>query len=139
MDDTSQEWKTSLNATLNRLCSQYLNLLRAASSEHLLDDTPIDQRAGGQMTNANEPPPPLASSTALSTLATLIATENICASVNQLLDLIRILRLSVIVMGEERVQEEEIQCWEDGLMTTEICRETKALEDELRDLLSRSI
>jgi hypothetical protein len=90
------------------------------------------------MINANEPPPPLAASTALSTLTTMVATENICASVNQLLDLIRMLRLSVIVMGEERLQEEEIQCWEDGIVTAEICRETKALEDELRDLLSRS-
>lgn len=99
----------------------------------------IYQTAGGQMINANEPPPPLASSTALSTLATMVATENICAGVNQLLDLIRMLRLSVIVMGEERLQEEEIQCWEDGLVTAEICRETKALEDELRDLMARSV
>jgi hypothetical protein len=35
----------------------------------------IYQTAGGQVINANEPPPPLASSTAISTLATMVATE----------------------------------------------------------------
>ena len=89
------------------------------------------------MKTINEPPPPLASSTALSTLATLAATENICHSVNQILDLIRILRLSVIVMGEERFQEEEVECWENEIVTREICRETAALEHEWRELLSK--
>ena len=43
-DDSSEEWKASLNSTLNRLSNQYLTLLRAASSEMALDDSQIDQR-----------------------------------------------------------------------------------------------
>ena len=84
---------------------------------------------------ANEPPPPLAASTTLSTLTTSVATENICTSVNSLLDLIRIMRLSVTVMGEERLKEEEVECWEDGVVMEAICRETVEIENELRALM----
>lgn len=45
MNDPAQEWKASLNSTLNRLSNQYLTLLRAASSEVALDDAQIDQRS----------------------------------------------------------------------------------------------
>jgi len=87
------------------------------------------------MHTANEPPPPLASSTTLSALTTSVTTENICTSVNDLLDLIRIMRLSVTVMGEERFQEEEVECWEDGVVLKEVCRETMEIEKELRELM----
>jgi len=40
----SQEWKASLNSTLNRLSNQYLTLLRAASSEMALDEAQVDHR-----------------------------------------------------------------------------------------------
>ena len=83
----------------------------------------------------NEPPPPLASSTTLSTLTTSVATENICTSIDSLMNLIRVLRLSVVVMGEERLKEEEVECWEDGIVMQEICKETKGIEDELRELM----
>ena len=93
--------------------------------------------AGGHMTSVNEPPPPLASSTSLSALTASVATENICTSVNTLLDLIRILRLSVTVMGEERFKEEQLECWEDGVVMDEILEESKELEAELRDLMGK--
>lgn len=137
MNEPSQEWKKTLNSTLNRLSNQYLTLLRAASSEMALEDAQIDQRAGGHMTSVNEPPPPLASSTSLSALTASVATENICTSVNTLLDLIRILRLSVTVMGEERFKEEQLECWEDGVVMDEILEESKELEAELRDLMGK--
>ena len=82
----------------------------------------------------NEPPPPLISSTTLSSLTTSVTTENICTSVNDLLDLIRIMRLSVTVMGEERFKEEEMECWEDGVVLSEVCRETVEIEKDLREL-----
>lgn len=172
----SQEWRASLNSTLNRLSNQYLTLLRAASSEMALEDIQIDQRgewvrlnahydsvrsgavhfwptyypsltstyhcvkkstkAGGHMKLANEPPPPLAASTTLSTLTTSVATENICTSVNSLLDLIRIMRLSVTVMGEERSKEEEMECWEDGVVMEAIWKETVEIGNELKALLT---
>ena len=86
----------------------------------------------------NEPPPALASATALSTLTTSVATENVCTSVNSLLDLIRVLRLSVMVMGEERFKEEEVECWEDGIVMDEVCKETMELEAELRELIGNA-
>jgi hypothetical protein len=89
------------------------------------------------MKTANEPPPPLASSSTLSTLTTSVATENLCTSINSLLDLIRIMRLSVTVMGEERFKEEEVECWEDGVVMEAICKETVEIESELRDLLGK--
>jgi hypothetical protein len=40
----AQEWQQSLNATLNRLSTQYLNLLRAASSVSALEKGKSDPR-----------------------------------------------------------------------------------------------
>lgn len=144
----SQEWKSSVNSTLNRLNNQYLTLLRTASSAVHLDDLQVDPRSGGgtmRSTNAvaggggggginnaaNEPPPPLASSTTLSTLTTAVATQNMNASVNDLLDLMRVLRLSILIMGKEREDEENVECWEDGIVMDEVCRETRRMEEEL--------
>ena len=45
------------------------------------------------------------------------------------------MRLSVTVMGEERFQEEEVECWEDGVVLKEVCRETVEIEKELRELM----
>ncbi|GFH48177.1 hypothetical protein CTEN210_04653 [Chaetoceros tenuissimus] len=137
-EKAAKEWKTNLNATLNRLSNQYLTLLRAASSEVALEEAQVDQRAGGgQMKSQNEPPPPLAASAELSELSTAVATENICTSVNTLLDLIRTLRLSVTIMGEERFREEEVECWEDGVVIDEICEETMQLEREIRSIMNK--
>jgi hypothetical protein len=40
----AEEWSQSLNATCNRLSTQYLNLLRAASSVSLLEEGRHDPR-----------------------------------------------------------------------------------------------
>lgn len=40
----AKEWSQSLNATCNRLSTQYLNLLRAASSVSMLEDGRHDPR-----------------------------------------------------------------------------------------------
>lgn len=41
------------------------------------------------------------------------------------------------VMGEERFKEEEVECWEDGVVMEAICKETVEIESELRDLLGK--
>lgn len=153
------EFKNLLKSTLNRLTNQYLCLLKAASSEMALSDLQVDPRgeililcklhvfmmmhlklgiftAGGKMTTDNEPPAPLASSTSLSTLSTAVATQNLCASVNQLLDLIRTLRLSITIMGEDRVEEEELECFENSVAMEDIMKESSRIESELLDLLN---
>lgn len=93
--------------------------------------------AGGEMTTANEPPAPLASSTSLSTLSTAVATQNICASVNQLLDLIRTLRLSIIIMGEDRFEEEELECLENRVAMEDIMKASARIENELLESFNR--
>mmetsp|Transcript_125533 Transcript_125533/g.363247 ORF Transcript_125533/g.363247 Transcript_125533/m.363247 type:complete len:152 (+) Transcript_125533:83-538(+) len=104
-----QEWRQSLNATINRLSTQYVNLLRAASSTAALEKGQPDPRAGGgKMNNPTDaPPPPLASSTNLSALQCQLACENICVASSQLLSLIRTLRLSLLLMDEDVIQAEE--------------------------------
>lgn len=129
--DPSIEFRNQLKSTLNRLSNQYLCLLKAASSEAALSDLQIDPRAGGKMLTANEPPAPLASSTSLSALTTAVATQNICASVNQLLDLIRTLRLSITIMGEDRFEEEEIECLENYVAIEGLEKEACRIEEEL--------
>lgn len=136
-NNPSIEYKNLLNSTLNRLTNQYLCLLRAASSEMALSDLQVDPRAGGEMTTANEPPAPLASSTSLSTLSTAVATQNICASVNQLLDLIRTLRLSIIIMGEDRFEEEELECLENRVAMEDIMKASSRIENELLESFNR--
>lgn len=41
------------------------------------------------------------------------------------------------VMGEERFKEEQLECWEDGVVMEEILEESKGLEEELRDLMGK--
>jgi len=162
--ETSAKWKSSVKSSLNRLSNQYLTLLRAASSEVALTAVEEEEEAnqfeqsasatsssanihgsnnlniidprigGGRMIHPNEPPPPLASSTSLSELTTLVASENICTTVNELLDLIRIARLSVLVMGEDRAEEEAAECWEDSVVMEEVLAETQKMEQKLLKL-----
>jgi len=76
---SSEVWKSSLNATCNRLSKEYLNLLRAASSASLDENPGGDPRAGGgTMVNPNEPPPTLASDVNLTSLQAKLAAENVC-------------------------------------------------------------
>lgn len=64
------------------------------------------------------PPPPLAANVAMSTLQCQLAAENLCVSASHLLSLIRILRLSLLIMDEETISaEEEYQSWQANQIT----------------------
>eukprot|EP00934_Nitzschia_sp_Nitz4_P001728 Nitzschia sp. Nitz4//scaffold298_size22859//9084//9685//NITZ4_008529-RA/size22859-augustus-gene-0.1-mRNA-1//1//CDS//3329546323//1728//frame0 len=128
-----QEWQQSLNATINRLSTQYVNLLRAASSAAALEKTPQDPRVGGgAMQSPNDAPtPPVASSTNLSALHCQLAVENICVATSQLLSLIRTLRLSLLLMDEETTeQEEEWQVHQLQAVSAKAQEEANLLEQE---------
>ena len=161
-DQTPAEaWKLSLDATCNRLMSHYLSLLRAASSSAEQnnnntstsgDATPsstttngnnnnqvgTDPRAGGGlMRDANDPPPPLASNVQMSALQAKLAAENLCVASSNALDLIRTLRLSVLLMDEELIraeeEEEALKLCELGLEAEEECATLEAKLAELRN------
>jgi hypothetical protein len=133
----AEEWLQSLNATCNRLSTQYLNLLRAASSVPSLETGRHDPRAGGGHIKAahDPPPPPLAADVALSSLQCQLATENICAATSQLLSLIRTLRLSLLLMDDDTIQaEEELQVRRAQRATQDALRAAARLEQELMEL-----
>ena len=138
-----QDWRESLNATCNRLSTQYMNLLRAASSVSTLEKgsssnaNPIDPRAGsGKMMSLQDPPPPaLAADVASSSLQCQLAIENICVASSQLLSLIRTLRLSILMMDEEAIAaEEELQVLEVEKITIEAQNQANQLEKEWMQL-----
>lgn len=138
-----QDWRESLNATCNRLSTQYMNLLRAASSVSALEKgnasngTVVDPRAGGgkMMSLQDPPPPPLAADVASSSLQCQLAVENICVASSQLLSLIRTLRLSILMMDEEAIAaEEELQVLEVEKITMEAQRQANQLEKEWMEL-----
>jgi len=161
-DQTPAEaWKLSLDATCNRLMSHYLSLLRAASSSADQDNNNTstsgdatsstatttnsnnnnqvgtDPRAGGGlMRDANDPPPPLASNVQMSALQAKLASENLCVASSNALDLIRTLRLSVLLMDEELIraeeEEEALKLCELGLEAEEECATLEAKLAELR-------
>lgn len=136
-----QDWRESLNATCNRLSTQYMNLLRAASSVSSLEkgNSNVDLKAGGggqkMMSLQDPPPPPLAADVASSSLQCQLAVENICVASSQLLSLIRTLRLSILMMDEEAIAaEEELQVLEVEKITTEAQDQANRLEQEWMDL-----
>ena len=159
----SETWKLSLDATCNRLMSHYLSLLRAASSSVDQDNNNntstsagdatsastttnsnnnnqvgTDPRAGGGlMRDANDPPPPLASNVQMSALQAKLAAENLCVASSNALDLIRTLRLSVLLMDEELIraeeEEEALKLCELGLEAEEECATLEAKLAELRN------
>jgi len=137
-----QDWRESLNATCNRLSTQYMNLLRAASSVSALEkgnnnNNNVDPRAGsGKMMSLQDPPPPpLAADVASSSLQCQLAVENICVASSQLLSLIRTLRLSILMMDEEAIAaEEELQVLEVEKITTEAQDRANWLEQEWMEL-----
>mmetsp|Transcript_12075 Transcript_12075/g.14974 ORF Transcript_12075/g.14974 Transcript_12075/m.14974 type:complete len:191 (+) Transcript_12075:94-666(+) len=154
---SSQEWKTNLKSTLNRLTTQYLNVLRAASSEVALiheseegygvsggssgvvpgtKGIVTDPRAGGgHMTSINEPTPPLSASATISTFQTKLATQNIITTSNQLLDLIRILRLSALLLDETCSKKEaDVECWENDIVIDLVSEECGLKEKLLMEL-----
>jgi hypothetical protein len=138
-----QDWRESLNATCNRLSTQYMNLLRAASSVSALEkgnssnNNAVDPRAGGgkMMSLQDPPPPPLSADVNSSSLQCQLAVENICVASSQLLSLIRTLRLSILMMDEEAIAaEEELQVLEVEKITMEAQNQANQLEREWMEL-----
>ncbi|CAB9508550.1 expressed unknown protein [Seminavis robusta] len=130
----SEDWLQSFNATCNRLSTQYLSILRAASTVTALEQgRQTDPRSGGHMPTAQDPPPPaLAADVTMSSVQCQLATENICVATSQLLSLIRTLRLSLLLMDQEMMDaEEEWQVLEAQARTQAAQREAVALEQEL--------
>ena len=148
-----EDWRESLNATCNRLSTQYLNLLRAASSM-----SSLEQKGGISNNNGNNnkgagsssnfgsgsqkmtslqdpPPPPLAADIGSSSLQCQLAVENLCVASSQLLSLIRTLRLSILMMDEETIAaEEEWQVLEVQKITNQAQNEANKLEQEWMEL-----
>lgn len=156
-DETPAEaWKASLDATCNRLMTHYLSLLRAASSDQDASSAPgggggadaggshqvgTDPRAGGGlMRDADDPPPPLAADVQMSAVQAKLAAENLCVASSNALDLIRTLRLSVLLMDEELVraeeEEEALESCETGLVAEEECA---SMEERLAELRNKEL
>jgi hypothetical protein len=131
----AEEWSQSLNATCNRLSTQYSNLLKSASSvTALAEENKHDPRAGGgHMISAQDPPPPpLAADVALASLQCQLASENICVATSHLLTLIRTLRLSLLLMDEDTIDaEESLQVQETKRMTEQAMTKAIQLEQQL--------
>ena len=90
------------------------------------------------MISINEPPPPLAASTSLSTLQTKLSTHNIITASNTLLDLIRMMKMSALVMdGEQIYREEDVECWENDIVKHFIHQQEILLEKEYFDLTKK--
>lgn len=131
------EWSNSVNATCNRLNTQYLNLMKAASSVVALsanENRQHDPRSGGgHMQSAQDPPPPpLAADVALSSIQCQLATENICVAASHLLSLIRTLRLSLLLMDDDTIEaEEELQVQNAEKMTNDALKAAVDIEEQL--------
>ena len=87
------------------------------------------------MLDPNDPPPALAADAALASLQTKLASQNIAVASSNLLDLIRTMRLSALLMEEQVIAWEEVQefeiCMEEARAAAE---ESAALEGELLKL-----
>eukprot|EP00980_Cylindrotheca_fusiformis_P028515 scaffold22607_cov123-Cylindrotheca_fusiformis.AAC.12 len=137
-----KEWQQELNNTCNRLSTQYLNLLRAASSVTALEKGKGDPRSGGgQMKSLQDPPPPpLAADVAISSLQCQLAVENLCVAASNLLSLIRRLRLSLLLMDEETVvAEEEWQVQQVQAISEKAMEEANLVEQEWMELRNREL
>mmetsp|Transcript_8645 Transcript_8645/g.19993 ORF Transcript_8645/g.19993 Transcript_8645/m.19993 type:complete len:154 (+) Transcript_8645:75-536(+) len=134
----AEEWQASLNATCNRLSTQYLSLIRAASSVSALEEMGGRQDprgGGGVMKSMQEPPPPLAADAELHELQAQLAVENLCVASSHLLELIRTLRLSVLLMDEDTIAaEEQLQVLESQQITMEAKEKSQEIEAELLKL-----
>lgn len=84
------------------------------------------------MQSIQEPPPPLAADAALSALQAQMAVENLCVATSHLLDHIRTLRLSILLMDEDTIAaEEEWQVLESQKVTEGAKLEAAKLQAEL--------
>ena len=87
------------------------------------------------MTSLQDPPPPAAADAAWHELQTQLAVENLCVASSQLLELIRTLRLSLLLMDENTIlAEEELQTLHEKQDAQEAQRQADALEAEWRKL-----
>lgn len=88
-----------------------------------------------------EPPTaPLAVDTELSYLQAQLAAENIGAAVSDLLTLIRTLRLSMMLMDEEGIQQEEEEIVRKAESDTQrALQEAVELEEQLHGLRAKNL
>ena len=93
------------------------------------------------MKDATIPPPPLASSTYLSSLNATLSSQNICMASTELLDLIRTLRMSALLMEEKTIRmEEDVECWEDSVVVADVVsKEGLELEKKLLQMRENNI
>lgn len=85
------------------------------------------------MTTLQDPPPPAAADAAWHELQTQLAVENLSVASSQLLELIRTLRLSLLLMDEETIlAEEEYQVLSEQHEAQEAQQEADRLEEEWR-------
>lgn len=92
------------------------------------------------MREAEDPPPPLAANVQMSAVQAKLAAENLCVASSNALDLIRTLRLSILLTDEEviRAEEEEeaLELCEMGLQADDECA---AVEDKLIKLRNKEL
>jgi hypothetical protein len=87
------------------------------------------------MTTLQDPPPPVAADAAWHEMQTQLAVENLCVASSQLLELIRTLRLSLLLMDEDTiVAEEELQAMTERQEAQEAQGQADELEAEWRKL-----
>jgi hypothetical protein len=165
-DDESpaEEWLRQLNATCNRLSTQYLQLLRAAAS----DDEQGGSGGGGAGDHGGRsgsaatttsvvgshhhdprwsssshsmrslqdpPPPPLAASVASSLLQCQLAAENISVAASSVLTLIRTLRLSLLLTDSDTMMaEQELERQDCRERTRRALEQAGELEQTLMEL-----
>ncbi len=132
-DETpAEEWLSKLNASCNRLSTQYLNLLQSGTKRG---------QQSGRMEQPNDPPPPaLASDVALQTLQCQLASENICAAASDILSLIRTLRLSLLLMDDDTIKAEQQVEWDQQTdQTKRALQEAVEMEQKLMELKQRAL
>lgn len=92
------------------------------------------------MRDINEPSPALAANAALSALQTKLAAQNLEVASSHLLDLIRTLRLSALLMDEAVIAEEEREEYNIAIESAETAAEESAiLEAEILKLRGQDI
>ncbi len=89
------------------------------------------------MRNAEDPPPPLAADVLLGAVQAKLAAENLCVASSNILDCIRTLRMSVLLLDEELIraeeEEEALELLESSLEAEEECALLEATLAELRN------
>ena len=93
------------------------------------------------MRDANDPPPPpLAANVEITALQAKLSAENLCVASSNVMDLIRTLRLSVLLTDDELIRAEEE---EEALGMFEACLnaedECASLEAKLMELRRRTV